>query len=238
MVSYYDEQNGVDALNAQLLAGEGPDILLLDGLPVQTYIDKGILVDLSDIASECCKKEGCYKNVIEAYKQKDGVWAIPMRFQVPMIWGKSDIINQAQSIDELAQYKEAHPDEVLIKKNMDELAFQLRYISESMLVDENKVYNRDKTKQYINNLQTIGVQEGEITDAIYGERLEVEASKYKELLDFANGESNIFFLAPRNVGDIAGADGILDARKNEDLGIAPLKINGETAFMANGIMEQ
>lgn len=236
MVSYYDEENGVDALNAQLLAGEGPDILLLDGLPVQTYIDKGILVDLSDIASECCKKEGCYKNVIEAYKQKDGVWAIPMRFQVPMIWGKSDIINQAQSIDELAQYKEAHPDEVLIKKNMDELAFQLRYISESMLVDENKVYNRDKTKQYINNLQTIGVQEGEITDAIYGERLEVEPDKYKELLDFANGESNIFFLAPRNVGDIAGADGILDARKNEDLGIVPLKINGETAFMANGIM--
>ena len=213
VVSYYDEQNGVDALNAQLLAGEDPDILLLDGLPIQTYIDKGILMDLSDIASECCKKEGCYKNIIEAYKQKDGVWAIPMRFQVPMIWGKSDIINQAQSIDELAQYKEVHPDEVLIKKNMDELAAQLIYISEPMLMDENKAYNRDKVKQYINALQTIGVQEGEITDAIYGERLEVEPSKYKELLDFANGQSNIFFLSPRNVGDIAGADGILDARK-------------------------
>ena len=236
IVYYYDEEKGVDTLNAQLLAGEGPDILIFDNLPIQTYIDKGILVDLSDIASECCKKEGCYKNIIEAYKQKEGVWAIPMRFQVPMIWGKNEIIKKAQSIDELAQYKEAHPDEVLIKKNMDELAFQLIHISEPMLMDENKEYNRDKTKQYINALQTIGVQEGEITDEIYGERLEVEPSKYKELLDFANGESNIFFLAPRNVGDIAGADGILDARKNEDLGIAPLKMNGEIVFRANGIM--
>lgn len=236
VVFYYDQENGVEALNAQLLAGEGPDILLLDSLPIQTYIDKGVLLDLSDIASECCKKEGCYKNIIEAYKQKDGVWAIPMRFQVPMIWGKNEIIKKAQSIEELAQYKEAHPDEVLIKKNMEELSFQLRYISEPMLIDENKVYNRDKTKQYINNLQTIGVQEGEITDAIYGERLEVEPSKYKELLDFANGESNIFFLSPRNVGDIVRADGVLDARKNEDLSIAPLKINGEVAFMANGIL--
>ena len=68
IVSYYNEKNGVDTLNAQLLAGEGPDILLLDSLPIQTYIDKGVLVDLSDIANKCCEKEGCYKNIIEAYK--------------------------------------------------------------------------------------------------------------------------------------------------------------------------
>ena len=236
VVSYFDEENGVDTLNAQLLAGEGPDILLLDSLPIQTYIDKGVLVDLSDIANKCCEKEGCYKNIIEAYKQEDGVWAIPMRFQVPMVWGKNEIVSHAQSLDELANYKKAHPDEVLIKKNMEELAAQLVYVSEPMLVDENKNYNRDKAKNYINNLETIGVQEGEITDTIYGERLDFEPSRYNEFLDFANSESNLFFLAPRYVGDIAGGDALLDARKNEDLGIAPLKINGETAFIARGVM--
>ena len=35
----------IRALNARILAGDGPDVLLLDGLPVESYIQKGILED-------------------------------------------------------------------------------------------------------------------------------------------------------------------------------------------------
>ena len=107
-----------------------------------------------------------------------------MRFQVPMVWGKNEIVSHAQSLDELAKYKKAHPDEVLIKKNMEELAAQLVHISEPMLVDENKNYNRDKAKNYINNLETIGVpitekdvevQEGFLKD--YSEEIKDEKGR-------------------------------------------------------------
>lgn len=37
------------ALNTEIMAGNGPDILLLDGLPVNSYIEKGLLTDLSQI---------------------------------------------------------------------------------------------------------------------------------------------------------------------------------------------
>lgn len=235
IVNYADQERPLDTLNAEILSGEGPDLLLMDGMPIQTYIDKGVLVDLSDLAEEFYQKEGCYKNVIDAYKQGESVWAIPMRFQVPMLWGKNEIMNEAHSLEELAQYRKAHPNEALLKKNMAELGYQLYQYSEPF-VSEGGNYSRERVTQYINLLEEVGVQEGEITDQIYGERLEVEPSKYLELLDFANSESNLFIVAPRNVGDIARADSVLDARKQEDLGVKALEINGKVPFIANGVL--
>ena len=42
--------DAIRALNTQLLAGKGPDLLLLDGLPLDSYIEKDVLADLSDWA--------------------------------------------------------------------------------------------------------------------------------------------------------------------------------------------
>ncbi len=42
----------IRALNARLLSGDGPDILLMDGLSSDSYISKGILADLSPMLGE------------------------------------------------------------------------------------------------------------------------------------------------------------------------------------------
>lgn len=39
----------VRTLNVQILNGEGPDVMILDGMPVESYIEKGILADLSEM---------------------------------------------------------------------------------------------------------------------------------------------------------------------------------------------
>ena len=158
-VEYYNNvENPLDVLNTELMAGKGPDLLIMDILPIYTYIEKGILADISDIASECYKKEGCYKNVINSFKDGKNVWAIPMRFKVPMVWGKEEIINNAYSMETLAAYRESHPDEVLIQKNMVELAYQLNDFSGPLVTDDTKKYSREKAEKYFNELQTIGVQ--------------------------------------------------------------------------------
>ena len=66
--------------------------------------------------------------------------------------------------------------------------------------------------------------------------MDIEPCKYSELLDFAEGKSNIFFLSPRSILDIFYGDATLDARKEEELGVRPLEINGEIPFMPAGIM--
>lgn len=39
----------IRALNTELLNGKGADVLILDGLPMETYKNKGILADLSSL---------------------------------------------------------------------------------------------------------------------------------------------------------------------------------------------
>ena len=38
----------IRVLNTELLSGNGADILILDGMPVNSYIEKGVLEDLTD----------------------------------------------------------------------------------------------------------------------------------------------------------------------------------------------
>ena len=41
--------DAIKALNTDIMAGKGPDVLVTDGLPVERYIEKGILTDASKI---------------------------------------------------------------------------------------------------------------------------------------------------------------------------------------------
>ena len=52
----------IRTLNVEIFAGEGPDVLVLDGLPIESYIDQGILADLSQVDTD-----DCYKNIVNCY---------------------------------------------------------------------------------------------------------------------------------------------------------------------------
>lgn len=80
-----DDQNGISekdaisSLNTQLLAGEGPDVIIMDGLNVKSYENTGVLMDLSQVLDDIQKENpSCLKNVLYTYKNEDGsVYAIP-----------------------------------------------------------------------------------------------------------------------------------------------------------------
>ncbi len=78
-------EDALRALATELSAGKGPDVLVLDGLPVTSYIEKGVLADLSDTVSGADLLE----NITEAYRQADGALpAVPAQFQVPLLHGE------------------------------------------------------------------------------------------------------------------------------------------------------
>lgn len=60
----------IRTLNVEIFAGEGPDVLVLDGLPVESYIRQGILADLSNIDTS-----NCYENIVHCYADESGCWA-------------------------------------------------------------------------------------------------------------------------------------------------------------------
>jgi ABC-type glycerol-3-phosphate transport system substrate-binding protein len=94
----------INALNTELLAGRGADILVLDGMPIESYIDKGVLEDMGSIFTPMKASGELLLNITDPYYSDDKVYAMPLRFKLPILYGSSDAVNAANSITELAEY--------------------------------------------------------------------------------------------------------------------------------------
>ena len=87
--------DAIRSLNTEIMAGNGPDIILMDGLPIEDYIEKGGLEDLSEHDGECERKIGgriFLKTYFPHMKKGRKVYAIPSRFSVPIIIGKEGAV--------------------------------------------------------------------------------------------------------------------------------------------------
>lgn len=88
-------EDAIKNLNAEMMAGNGPDVIFLDGLPTDDYIEKGLLADLRGILNEL-KKDGevFFENVLSAYEKDGKMCAIPFSFAVPIVVGNEDAVQQ------------------------------------------------------------------------------------------------------------------------------------------------
>ncbi|MEE0692135.1 MAG: hypothetical protein U0M33_04425 [Lachnospiraceae bacterium] len=89
--------DAVRTLNTQILAGEGPDILVLDGMPVDDYADQGVLADISTILNEVKETDGLLENIAYAKKQENGVYAAPVQFAMVAAAGEAETVSQLGS---------------------------------------------------------------------------------------------------------------------------------------------
>ncbi len=94
----------IRALNTRILAGDGPDVLLLDGLPAKSYIEKGILEDLSQ--EFISLKDNILPNILSAYMIGDKIFMLPLRITVPMFMVSG--VNQEiySDLEALVEYSE------------------------------------------------------------------------------------------------------------------------------------
>ncbi len=97
--------DALKTLTTEIMAGNGPDVLLLDGMPVQTYIEKGVLRDLSTMLKET---GGSYfENIINAYQDEQGqLCAVPSRFLVPMIQAGSKYYTPGEGFNDFMERKD------------------------------------------------------------------------------------------------------------------------------------
>jgi ABC-type glycerol-3-phosphate transport system substrate-binding protein len=94
----------INVLNTELLAGKGPDILVLDGMPIESYIEKGVLWDMGSIFTPLKDNSELLPNITGAYDLDGKVYTMPLRFKLPIMSGASDAVNAANSVEELAEY--------------------------------------------------------------------------------------------------------------------------------------
>lgn len=106
------KEDAIRSLNAALLSGEGPDILILDGLPLESYMEKGILEDLSDRINAKCMDGEVYENIVNSYGSEKGIYAVPAYFCFPVCAGKdvSSITDLPSLADKVEQLRKEYPE--------------------------------------------------------------------------------------------------------------------------------
>lgn len=88
----------VRTLNTELLAGKGPDLILLDGLNMDSYIDKGVLLDLTDFVKG---QTGLLSNLTNAYEKDGELYGVPSRFTFPVMMGSAADVDGMNSLQTL-----------------------------------------------------------------------------------------------------------------------------------------
>ena len=91
----------IRALNTELLAGNGADILVLDGLPRDSYVEKGVLEDLKDIIKPLVDDGTLNKNILQNYLSDSNCYYVPLRFQVPLAYGNKEVVEAMPSLDDM-----------------------------------------------------------------------------------------------------------------------------------------
>lgn len=87
------QADAVKLLNTELLAGNGPDILVMDGLTAGTYYEEGLLKDITDILDMDKIKKNIFENMLAPYSDGNVQYALPLGFQIYGIVGSKNMVD-------------------------------------------------------------------------------------------------------------------------------------------------
>ena len=98
-------EDAIRALNTELLNGQGPDVLMLDGLPAESLAKNGMLADLSGLVDP----EAFEPVFVEPFRTEGKLCMVPAQFALPLLAGSSALLDQAQDLEQRATLMAAGP---------------------------------------------------------------------------------------------------------------------------------
>lgn len=150
----------IQGLNTELLSGKGADILILDGLPARSYIEKGVLMDLSGLVEELEGNGEMYNHLLEGLREHDGaVYQVPARFSFPLLIGEEKAVEAYSSLESMAGYQgEKALLPVVNYENLLRLTANLQY--RELFEEENSLADRETLIRYLETVKTLGEANG------------------------------------------------------------------------------
>lgn len=96
-------EDAVKKLNTEIMAGKGPDFLLLDGLPAESYLEKGVLADLGPCLAELEKEEKLLPNIRESFTEDGEIYMMPAAFTLPFYMADKENMTNVSDLRALAE---------------------------------------------------------------------------------------------------------------------------------------
>lgn len=155
-----DGQTVADALrvlNTNIMAGKGPDVLVMDGISLKNYVGKGILADLTDVVKDISESEKVFDKIVNTYKKDEKVYVVPTRFQIPMIAGEENVVEGIHDLntlaDQIVNLRNEKPEEETVLKlttSKEFLKFLYEKYSTSLLKEDGDL-DQEEVAKFIEN---------------------------------------------------------------------------------------
>ena len=116
----FSKEDALKNLNTRLLAGEAPDVIMLDDMDIEQYADKGVLKELDGILQPYLDDGILYRNIVEGMRMTDKgkIYCVPMMVYLPLWLGEEMYLDGEESLEdiiagmELARQK--HPEGAIL----------------------------------------------------------------------------------------------------------------------------
>ncbi|MCI8597409.1 MAG: carbohydrate ABC transporter substrate-binding protein [Lachnospiraceae bacterium] len=99
-------EDAIKNLNTKIMSGSGPDLIVLDGLPADSYKEKGILADLTEIEKGLTGENSLFPNLVDAFREDGKLYSLPIRFRIPLMVGDESVLNGISNLSDFADAME------------------------------------------------------------------------------------------------------------------------------------
>lgn len=147
-------------LTTELAAGKGPDILVMDNVPYTSYVEKGVLLDLSDCYAQMDGDSALFANIVEGCRIEDKLYTIPMSFGLPILTGEAQniegITTLAQLADKMEELRVERPTDYLFSfSGSENLLALLGFSSKQSWVTETGDLDMEKVTDFLTQAKRI-----------------------------------------------------------------------------------
>lgn len=153
--SHIDYNAVYQKLNTMLLGDEAPDILVMDGLNIDSYAAKGLLVNLEEVIKPMEEGGELLSNITGIYAKDKKRYAVPLQFKFYMAIGRDITAENMSSMEKLAEFLSKSDYSYMGPWTAAELAYQFYpYFCEEIVKD--KQLDKEAVGRYLEYLKMIG----------------------------------------------------------------------------------
>lgn len=150
----------IRALNTEVLAGKGADLFLLDGLPMDSYIEKGVLLDISDIMMPKIEDGSLMSNIASNYIQNDAVYGMPIHFCFPMYITREPGKEPSISLEQLSGLAALTDKELFPVMSYKELLQLFVFTHYNDLISNDGEFKAEELRTFLSQVKTIAESMG------------------------------------------------------------------------------
>lgn len=95
-------EDALKKLNTQIMAGQGPDFLILNDMPIDSYLEKGLLEDVGPLIDGMEGEEKLFDNIVDAFRTDGKMYVVPCDINLPTILCREKYLAEIDGLEDIA----------------------------------------------------------------------------------------------------------------------------------------